>query len=82
MTAPKLSNTKRSLDINSIPHTEIETVPDFIRAKMYQSEEFSNRKRADEMLGAGKVKGFRPKAVGEPVIEYPAEDTNPDDVPF
>jgi hypothetical protein len=48
---------------------------------MYSSEEFSNRKRADEMLGEKKVKNFRPKAV-EPVIEYPAEDINPDDVPF
>jgi hypothetical protein len=35
----------------------------------------------DEQLGAGKAKSFRPKAVGEPVIEYPADDMNPDDVP-
>jgi hypothetical protein len=49
---------------------------------MYSSEEFSNHKRADEMLVEKKVKNFRPKAVGEPVIEYPAEDINPDDVPF
>jgi hypothetical protein len=48
---------------------------------MYSSEEFSNRKRADEMLGAGKVKNFRPKAA-ETIIEYPSEDINPDDVPF
>jgi hypothetical protein len=34
----------------------------------------------DPVIGAGKVKNFRPKAGGEPVIEYPA-DGNPDDVP-
>jgi hypothetical protein len=34
------------------------------------------------VIGAGKVKNFRPKAVGEPVIEYPAEDISPDDLPF
>jgi hypothetical protein len=49
---------------------------------MYSSEEFSNRKRADEMLGGKKVANFRPKAVGEPVIEYPTDEINPDDVPF
>jgi hypothetical protein len=56
-------------------------LPLFIQEKMYSSEEFSNRKRADEMLGAGKVKNFRPKAA-ETIIEYPSEDINPDDVPF
>jgi hypothetical protein len=44
---------------------------------MYSSEEFSNRKRADEMLGGAKVKNFRPKAAGEPVIEYPADGDLP-----
>jgi hypothetical protein len=36
------------------------------------------------MLAGEKVEDFGgPKAVtGEPVIEYPTEDTNPDDVPF
>jgi hypothetical protein len=57
-------------------------LPLFIQEKMYSSEEFSNRKRADEMLGEKKVKGYRPKSAGEPVIEYPEEDINPDDVPF
>ncbi len=34
------------------------------------------------MLGAGKVKNFRPKAeAGEPVIEYPADEAS-EDVPF
>jgi hypothetical protein len=33
------------------------------------------------MLGEKKVQNFRPKAVAEPVIQYP-EDINPDDVPF
>jgi hypothetical protein len=78
MAAPEIVNEKRSLDINSIPYVAIEKLPLFIQAKMYSSEEFSNRERADEMLGGKKVKDFRPKAVGEePVIEYPA-----DDVPF
>jgi hypothetical protein len=60
---------------------EINSLPEFILKKMYSSEEFELRKRADEMLGGEKVKNFRPKAVGD-VIEYPAEDINPDDVPF
>ena len=34
-------------------------------------------------LGGKKVGNYRPKAVtGEPVIEYPTEDLNPDDLPF
>jgi hypothetical protein len=51
--------------------------------KMYSSEEATNRRRADEMLGEGKVKNFRPKAVGaEPAIDYTEADINLDDVPF
>jgi hypothetical protein len=70
------------VDISSTPWDEINALPDFILTKMYSSEEFSNRKRADEILGTGKVKNFRPKTVAEPVIEYPAEDSDPNDVPF
>jgi hypothetical protein len=81
MEAPDLFNTPRLVDINSTPWDEINALPDFILKKMYSSEEFSNRKRADEMLGAGKVKNFRPKAV-EPIIEYPTSDVNEEDVPF
>jgi hypothetical protein len=44
--------------------------------KMYSSEEFENRKRAEHLQGR------RSKTIGEPVIEYPTEDINPDDVPF
>jgi hypothetical protein len=47
----------------------------------WQAFQFALRGKApldnDPVIGAGKVKNFRPKAVGEPVIEYPA-----DDVPF
>jgi hypothetical protein len=75
MEAPELFNTPRLVDINSTPWDEINALPDFILKKMYSSEEFSNRKRADEMLGGEKVKNFRPKAVGEPVTE----DTDPND---
>jgi hypothetical protein len=83
MTAPELVNETRLIDINSTPWDEINALPDFIIKKMNSSEEFSNRKRADEMLGGEKVKNFRPKAVGDDsVIEYPAADINPDDVPF
>jgi hypothetical protein len=39
------------VDISSTPWDEINALPDFILKKMYSSEEFSNRKRADEMLG-------------------------------
>ena len=82
MEAPELFNEIRMVDINSTSWDVINALPDFILKKMYSSEEFSNRKRAEEALGEVKVKNFRPKAVGEPVIEYPTEDINPDDVPF
>jgi hypothetical protein len=83
MKAPELSNQPRLIDINSTPWEIISALPEFILKKMYSSEEFSNRKRADEMLGGKKVGNYRPKAVGgEDVIEYPAEEVNPDDVPF
>ncbi len=84
MTAPELSNPKRSLDINSIPYHEMDELPEFIRNKMKSSEEYAARLRVDNdpVVGAAKVKNFRPKAVGgEPVIEYPADEVNPDDVP-
>jgi hypothetical protein len=76
MVAPDLFNETRMIDINSTPWDVINALPDFILKKMYSSEEFENRKRADEMLGGEKVKNFRPKAVGE------ADDINLDDVPF
>jgi hypothetical protein len=81
--APDLFNPKRSLDINTSPYSEIDALPGFIQNKMKSSEEYAARLRVDNdpVIGAGKVKNFRPKAVGEPVIEYPA-DGNPDDVPF
>jgi hypothetical protein len=86
MEAPALFNETRLIDINSTPWDVINALPDFIIKKMYSSdgEEFENRKRADEMLGGQKVSNFRPKAVGggEPVIEYPADEVNQDDVPF
>jgi hypothetical protein len=82
MTVPEMVNEKRLIDINSTPWAEINALPDFILKKMYSSEECENRRRADEMLGGEKVKGFRPKAVsGEPVIEYPADGSS-EDVPF
>jgi hypothetical protein len=65
-----------------VPQRPAGKLPEFIQAKMYSSEEFSNRKRADEMLGGKKVGNYRPKAVtGEPVIEYPADESS-EDVPF
>jgi hypothetical protein len=78
-----LFNTKRSLDINTSPYSEIDALPGFIQNKMKSSKKYAARLRVDNdpVIGAGKVKNFRPKAVGEPVIEYPA-DGNPDDVPF
>ena len=81
--APDLFNPKRSLDINTSPYSEIDALPGFIQNKMKSSKEYAARLRVDNdpVIGAGKVKNFRPKAVGEPVIEYPA-DGNPDDVPF
>jgi len=84
MVAPDLVNEKRTIDINSTPWDEINALPDFILKKMYSSEEFENRKRADEMLGGEKVKSFRPKAVGtEPAInDDSSENINLDDVPF
>lgn len=71
------------IDINTSSWDEINALPDFIIKKMYSSEEFENRKRADEMLGGEKVKNFRPKVVaeGEAVMEYPADETS-EDVPF
>ena len=77
MTAPELSNPKRSLDINSIPYHEMDELPEFIRNKMKSSEEYAARLRVDNdpAVGAAMVKNFRPKAVGgEPVIEYPAAE--------
>ena len=52
------------------------------RLGLPHSEEYAARLNVDEQLGAGKVRNFRSKAVGEQVIEYPADDMNPDDVPF
>ena len=82
MKAPELFNVPRSIDINSSAWSEIDALPEFIMKKMYSSEEFENRKRAEHLLAGEKVKDYRPKSAGEPVIEYPMEDIHPDDVPF
>jgi hypothetical protein len=83
LAAPALVNEKRSLDINSIPYNEIDALPEFIQKKMKSSEEYSARLQVDNdpVLAAQKVKNFRPKSA-EPVIEYPTDEPNPDDVPF
>jgi hypothetical protein len=80
--APELFNAPQSIDINSSAWSEIDALPEFIMKKMYSSEEFENRKRAEHLLAGEKVKDYRPKSAGEPVIEYPMEDIHPDDVPF
>jgi hypothetical protein len=66
------------------PYSEIDALPEFNQNKMKSSEEYAARLRVDNdpVFGAGKVKNFRPKAVGERAIEDPAEEINPDDVPF
>jgi hypothetical protein len=61
MEAPELFNETRLVDINSSPWEEINALPDFILKKMYSSEEYSNRGRADEMLGGENVKRLSSK---------------------
>jgi hypothetical protein len=81
---PPLYNQKRSIDINSTPMDEMHNLPEFILNKMASSEEYAARVRVnkDPVIGTEAVKKYRPKAAGETVIEYPAEDVNLDDVPF
>jgi hypothetical protein len=68
MKAPAAFNEPTSIDINSTPWEEIEKLPDFIKQKMYSSEEYESRKLYDERVEAGDipakkdVKDFRPKA--------------------
>jgi hypothetical protein len=66
------------------PYSEIDALLEFIQNKMKSSEEYAARLRVDNdpVIGAGKVKNFRPKAVGELVIEYPADETRGEDAPF
>jgi hypothetical protein len=64
MNAPGLFNVPRLIDINSTPWSVIDALPEFIMKKMYSSEEFENRKRADEMLAGVKVKDYRPNVAG------------------
>jgi hypothetical protein len=83
MVAPALINEPRTIDINSTSWDVINALPDFILKKMYSSEEFMNRMRAEEMLGGDKVKHFRPKAVAtDKAIEYPDVDIDANDLPF
>jgi hypothetical protein len=64
-------NTPHLIDINSTPWNQINALPEFILKKIYSSEEFSNRKRADEMLGEKKVKKLPARGCGRAYIEYP-----------
>jgi hypothetical protein len=57
--------------------------PEFIQNEMKSSEEYAARLRVDNEPGSGggQGKNFRAKAAGgEPVIEYPADETS-EDVP-
>jgi hypothetical protein len=94
MEAPALVNAPRLVDINSMPLTDIDKLPEFIQKKMKSSEEYAARVNlSDKLNGAGIVntpgnpetgKLQKPRVLGGPgkVIDYPAEDINPDDIPF
>lgn len=46
MEAPELFNEAVSLDVNSITEAEMDTLPDFLKEKMWHSEEWALRQRA------------------------------------
>ena len=97
MDAPPLFNKTRALDINSIPFDELDTLPEFIQKKMKSSEEYAGRLQHSANMGqVAEVddvrensvtvpgKPVKPRILGGPTEkkEPPAEEINPDDIPF
>jgi hypothetical protein len=79
MEAPALFNKPRSIDINSIPFDELDTLPEFIQKKMKSSEEYAARVNlSDKLEEAGLVqepgKPVRPRILGGPASEPEAGD--------
>jgi hypothetical protein len=58
MKAPELVNETRSIDINSTPANVIDELPEFLKKKMYASEEC----RPSEVRGSDRRKGWRCEA--------------------
>jgi hypothetical protein len=89
--APALFNDTRLIDINSTPFEELEKLPEWLKKKMYASDEYAGRVNLSDKLGeatqAGVIeppqagKPIRPKVAGGPSSPNNGEP-NPDDIPF
>lgn len=62
MDAPELVNEKRMIDVNTSPREVIDALPDFIKSKMYSSDEWLGRMRHEENMSAARLN--RPARVG------------------
>lgn len=82
--APELYNEAKIIDINSTPASDIEKLPDFIKNKMYSSEEWAGRQKFEEVTGETvgtpipSAKKNRPKAV----TNMNEGEVDPNSVPF
>ena len=91
MKAPGLYNEPVSLDVNSITEEQMDTLPDFLKEKMWHSEEWALRQRATINVAKAKevlaqhsegslAKANRPSFVQEEPEE--SEDEFAKDIPF
>jgi hypothetical protein len=75
MDAPELYNDTTMIDVNTSPVEEIEALPEFIKAKIFSSEEWAGRtahERNMEAYTQQKATGSTPTSA----------DINPEDIPF
>ena len=80
--APELHNEAKFLSVDTATEEEIAALPEFLKNKMYESEEWAGRKNFEQ--ATGKKVGYQ-NPVHRPGAAKPegeAEDFNPDDVPF
>jgi hypothetical protein len=75
MEAPEQFNESKVIDVNSSPEEEIAALPDFLKDKIYKSDEWALRQRAKGSL----AEQNRPSFIKSKVA---GEDVNPDDIPF
>jgi hypothetical protein len=78
MDAPEQFNESKMIDVNSATAEEIEALPDFIKTKMFSSEEWQGRPKHKENMSQAQAN--RPARVGAE-LEADAE-INADDIPF
>jgi hypothetical protein len=79
MVAPDMVNEPKFISVDTSPEEEITALPEFLKTKMYASEEWAGRLRYEEATGlkTGHHRATKPQEEQEPDDEATGEDAIP-----